>query len=125
MNKRFKVIALCGSTRFKDEFIKTQEKLVLEGNIVLSVDIFSKADGISMPDNDIIISTLDEIHRVKIDVSDAIFVINKNGYIGKSTKSEIEYAKSLGKEIMYLEEPNEENKDMYSTDDIKDLYYYP
>ena len=125
MNKRFKVITLCGSTRFKDEFIKTQEKLVLEGNIVLSVDIFSKADGISMPDNDIIISTLDEIHRVKIDVSDAIFVINKNGYIGKSTKSEIEYAKSLGKEIMYLEEPNEENKDMYSTDDIKDLYYYP
>ena len=119
MNKRFKIITLCGSTRFKDEFIKTQERLALEGNIVLSVDIFSKADGISMTHNDTIISILDEMHKVKIDMSDAIFVINKNGYIGKSTESEIEYAKSLGKEIMYLENPNEENKDMYSTDDIK------
>ena len=117
MNKRFKVITLCGSTRFKDDFIKTQEKLALEGNIVLSVDIFSKADGISISDNDI--STLDEMHKDKINMSDAIFVINKNGYIGKSTESEIEYAKSLGKEIMYLESPNEQNDYIYSTDGIK------
>lgn len=117
MNKRFKVITLCGSTRFKDDFIKTQEKLALEGNIVLSVDIFSKADGISISDNDI--STLDEMHNDKINMSDAIFVINKNGYIGKSTESEIEYAKSLGKEIMYLENPNEQNDYIYSTDGIK------
>jgi hypothetical protein len=47
---------------------------------------------------------LDEIHKRKIDLSDAIFVINKNGYIGNSTMSEIEYAKSKNKWVLYLEE---------------------
>ena len=46
---------------------------------------------------------LDGMHRQKIDMSDAIFVINVNGYIGESTKNEIEYAKSKNKEILYLE----------------------
>ena len=46
---------------------------------------------------------LDEMHRQKIDMSDVIYVINVNGYIGESTKNEIEYAKSKNKEIFYLE----------------------
>ena len=36
----FKVITLCGSTRFKDEFLETQKRLTLEGNIVISVGLF-------------------------------------------------------------------------------------
>jgi hypothetical protein len=48
---------------------------------------------------------LDDMHKRKIDMADAIYVINKNGYIVKSTQSEIEYAKSLGKTIYYLETP--------------------
>ena len=48
---------------------------------------------------------LDDMHKCKIDIADEIFVINKNGYIGSSTKSEIEYAISKGKKVNYLEEP--------------------
>ena len=47
---------------------------------------------------------LGELHYKRIDISDAIYVINVDGYIGESTKKEIEYAKKLGKEILYLED---------------------
>lgn len=46
---------------------------------------------------------LDEMHKHKIDLSDAICIINKNGYIGQSTQSEIDYAKKHGKIIYYME----------------------
>ena len=46
---------------------------------------------------------LDDMHKRKIDMADEIFVINVNGYIGESTKSEIEYAKLHGKKVNYLE----------------------
>ena len=100
MNK-YKIITLCGSIKFKDEFIKVQEELTLKGNIVLTPNFFN-----SLKKEDIDKKTkemLDEMHKQKIDMSDAIFVINKNGYIGDSTKSEIEYTKAQNKEIIYLE----------------------
>ena len=101
---KYKVITLCGSTRFKNEFEEVQKRLTLEGNIVISVGLFSHAEenGEEWADNGIK-EMLDDIHKKKIDMSDEIFVINKNGYIGKSTKSEIEYAKAKGKYINYLE----------------------
>lgn len=104
MNK-YKVITLCGSTKFKDEFLAQQKRLTLEGNIVISVGLFGHADG----DYQTVITEeikemLDDIHKRKIDMSDAIFVIDVNGYIGSSTRSEIEYAKATGKEVMYLSE---------------------
>lgn len=104
MNK-YKVITLCGSTKFKDEFLAQQKRLTLEGNIVISVGLFGHADG----DYQTVITEeikemLDDIHKRKIDMSDAIFVIDVNGYIGSSTRSEIEYAKSTGKEVMCLSE---------------------
>ena len=48
---------------------------------------------------------LDDMHKRKIDMADAIFVINVGGYVGSSTKSEIEYAIAHDKEVRYLEEP--------------------
>ena len=99
--KKYKIITLCGSIKFKDEFIKVQEELTLKGNIVLTPNFFN-----SLKKEDIDKKTkemLDEMHKQKIDMSDAILVINKNGYIGDSTKSEIEYAKAQNKEILYLE----------------------
>ena len=105
--EKIKVITLCGSTKFKNDFIKISEKLSLEGNIVLSAGLCSHVDNkfISMifPD---IKKLLDEDHKAKIEMSDEIFVINPYGYIGESTKSEIEYAKELGKRINYLVDPN-------------------
>jgi hypothetical protein len=98
---KYKIITLCGSTKFKDEFIAVQKRLTLEGNIVISVGLF----GHSGDDEVWTESTkdmLDDMHKRKIDLSDEIFVVNAGGYIGSSTKSEIEYAVKTGKKVSYL-----------------------
>ena len=99
---RYKVITLCGSTRFKDQFLEVQKRLTLEGNIVISVGLF----GHSGDDEVWTVGTkemLDDMHKRKIDMADAIYVINVGGYVGPSTRSEIEYAKANGKVVQYLE----------------------
>lgn len=100
--KEYNVITLCGSTKFEDEFIEAQKRLTLQGNIVISVGFFGA------PDSDVVLDDmakemLDDMHKRKIDMANGIFVINKNGYIGSSTRSEIEYAIAHGKKIQYLE----------------------
>ena len=99
---KYKVITLCGSTRFKEDFLKEQKRLSLEGNIVISVGLFGHSG-----DNEVftegVKEMLDDMHKRKIDLADEIFVINKNGYIGQSTKSEIEYAIKTGKKVNYME----------------------
>ena len=98
---KFKVITLCGSTKFKEEFLDAQKKLTLEGNIVISVGLFGHAgDSEALSENTK--TMLDDIHKSKIDMADEIFVINVDGYIGESTKSEIVYAKTTGKKVNYL-----------------------
>ena len=102
---KYKVITLCGSTRFKDDFLQEQKRLTLEGNIVLSVGLFGHSgDGEVWTEGTK--AMLDDMHKRKIDMADEIFVINVNGYIGESTRSEIAYAKSTGKAVRYLEETN-------------------
>ncbi len=101
---KYKVITLCGSTKFKDEILKVQKQLTLEGNIVISVGFFEQADdGLKNVITPEIKAMFDDMHKRKIDISDEIYVINKNGYIGESTKSEIEYAIKTGKRVDYLE----------------------
>ena len=99
---KYPVITLCGSTRFKDAFIEAQKRLTLEGNIVISVGLFGHAgdDEVWKPGMK---EMLDDIHKRKIDMADAIYVINVSDYIGESTRSEIEYARKNGKQIYYLE----------------------
>ena len=99
---RFKVITLCGSTRFKDAFMETQKRLTLEGNIVISVGLFGHS-GDDEVWNEGTKEMLDNMHKRKIDMSDGIFVINVGGYIGESTRSEIDYAIKNGKTVEYLE----------------------
>lgn len=98
---KYKVITLCGSTRFKDEFIATQKRLSLEGCIVISVGLFGHSgdDEVSRPG---VKEMLDDMHLRKIDMADEVMVINPGGYIGQSTRREIEYAKSVGKPVNYL-----------------------
>ena len=107
---QYKVITLCGSTRFKDAFMETQKKLTLEGNIVISVGLFGHSgdnevwEGMS---EDTLTRTkiiLDDMHKRKIDMADEIFVVNVGGYIGSSTRSESAYAHETGKPVRYLEE---------------------
>lgn len=97
-----KIITLCGSTKFKDEFLKKAQDLTLENWIVLMPNVFAHTDSIEITDEQK--EELDKLHKEKIHISDAIYVINKNNYIGNSTRSEIEYAKANRKKIYYLEE---------------------
>ena len=104
--KQPKIICLCGSTRFVDIFNEWRKRLTLEGNIIVSIELVTPQTGREDPQhsNYKVKQALDELHLRKIDLADEIFVINVNGYIGESTTREIEYAKSLGKPIKYLEE---------------------
>lgn len=95
-----KIITVCGSLKFYNEMINISEKMELEGNCMLmpiynpnhpNKDAYTIEEGL----------ILDKMHKEKIKLSDAILVVNVNGYIGSSTKKEIEYAKSLNKEIIY------------------------
>ena len=105
----YKVITLCGSTRFKNEFIEAQKSLTLEGNIVISVGLFGHSGDSEVWENmdeGTLTKTkemLDDMHKRKIDMADEIFVINVGGYIGDSTRSEIQYAKDHNKKVNYLE----------------------
>ena len=99
---KYKVITLCGSTHFKEQFLEAQKRLTLEGNIVISVGLFGHS-GDEEVWNEGTKEMLDDMHKRKIDMADAIYVINVGGYIGSSTRSEIEYAKKQGKQVLYLE----------------------
>lgn len=109
MQGKYKVITLCGSTRFKNAFMEAQKHLTLEGNIVISVGLFGHSGDSEVWENmdeGTLTKTkamLDDMHLRKIDMADEIFVINVGGYIGSSTKAEIEYAKRTGKAVRYLE----------------------
>ena len=103
MIDKYPVITLCGSTRFKDQFLEAQKRLTLAGNIVISVGLFGHSG-----DDEVWTEgtkeMLDDMHKRKIDMVDSIYVINVGGYIGQSTRSEIEYALSQGKRVEFLEE---------------------
>jgi hypothetical protein len=97
------VVCLCGSTRFFKEFLELQTKLTLEGFIVLSIGA-TKENGIqnyTKDEWDAIKIKLDVLHLRKIDMCDIVLVINKENYIGESTRREIEYATSIGKTVKY------------------------
>jgi hypothetical protein len=98
----YPIITLCGSTRFKDDFILVQKELTLQGYIVISVGLFGHSGDQEVWDEGTK-EMLDNMHERKIDMAQAIYVINKGGYIGSSTRSEIEYAKAAGKDIYYME----------------------
>ena len=89
--------------------MKAQKELTLKGNVVISVGLYGHSGDAEVWENmdeGTLTKTkemLDDMHKRKIDMADEIFVVNVNGYIGESTKSEIEYAKKTGKKINYLE----------------------
>lgn len=99
------IVTLCGSTRFGEQFAAAQKKLTLAGYIVLNVGEYTRALTGQSPQEafgDDAKARLDDLHKRKIDISDWVYVINVDGYIGESTRSEIEYAKIIGTPISYL-----------------------
>ena len=102
MIQNYKIVTLCGSTRFKEQFLEAQKHLTLEGCIVISVGLFGHSgdDDVWKPG---VKEMLDDMHLRKIDLADEVFVINVGGYIGESTRREIAYAEKTGKTVKYLE----------------------
>ena len=93
-----KIITICGSYKFKKEMIYIAEKQTLQGNCVLMPKELTKRKE-NYTEQEIVL--IDQMHKEKIKISDAILVVNVDNYIGNSTKKEIKYAKSLNKEIIY------------------------
>ena len=106
MIRNYKIVTLCGSTRYKEQFLETQKRLTLDGCIVISVGLFGHSgdDEVWKPGTK---EMLDDMHLRKIDLADEIFVINVGGYIGESTQREIGYAEKKGKKVNYLEKQDE------------------
>ena len=99
----YKIITLCGSTKFKPSFEEVTKQLTLKNKIVLAPGFYIHYDKV----NEITIQEkeqLDKLHKEKIDLSDCIIVINEDNYIGFSTRNEIDYANKTGKPVFYLYE---------------------
>lgn len=108
-NDRPDIVCLCGSTRFYDAFQQANYDLTMQGHIVLSVGFYPHAkaehghgEGVGHDSAEKV--ALDELHKRKIDLADEVFVLNVDGYIGESTRGEIEYAEKIGRPVRYLEE---------------------
>lgn len=97
------VITICGSSRFKNEIMAMAHDLTLQGHIVLMPCVFHHADNEELTTEEKI--RLDNLHKEKIMMSDAIFVVNVDNYIGESTYGEIDWANRMKKEIFFLVEP--------------------
>lgn len=112
MSERPKVVCLCGSSRFVDQMAVKAWELEKEGVIVLGIHLLpqwyegvhahhqAEAEGVR--------KHMDELHLRKIDMADEVFIFNRDGYIGDSTRNEIEYAGKRGKVIRFLEEHSPE-----------------
>lgn len=96
------VVCLCGSTRFKEDFERVMREETLQGHVVLSVGLFGHVEGLDMSGQ--VKKMLDELHLDKIRMADEVLVINRGGYVGESTGREVEFARSLGKPIRWMED---------------------
>lgn len=100
-----KVVTLCGSTRFEAEFAEVNQRLTMEGCVVISLGMFSLPD---LPDHDWTADSSDlrgrlgDLHLQKIRMADEVYIVDPGGYVGESTRREIAYAESLGKPVRYL-----------------------
>ena len=95
------VVCLCGSTRFRDQFTEANRIETMSGKIVVAPGVFAHS-GDPLTDSDK--RRLDELHLRKIDMANSILVVNPGGYIGESTRREIEYAEAHGKSVRYTED---------------------
>lgn len=103
------ITVLCGSTRFSEAYQEANLRLTVAGHIVLSIGCDTRSDhelwrDMSEAEIEALKDQLDVLHKRKIDLADEVFVLNVGGYIGSSTRSEIEYAEKLGKPLRYLED---------------------
>lgn len=96
----YSVVLLIGSTKFRKIFLDVEEKLALKGYLVFTPSVYNQSGevpGCGVETKKI----LDTAVKMKVCRSDIVIVIDKDGYIGSSTKSQIEWAKLLNKPVLY------------------------
>lgn len=108
---RPKIVCLCGSTRFSEAYREANLRETLAGNIVLTIGCDMRTDGElfaakTPEEREAIKSSLDDLHLQKIDMADEVLILNVGGYVGESTRREIQYAQERGKVIRWLELPD-------------------
>lgn len=113
MKDRPHIVCLCGSTRFWRTFQKASLDRTMQGEIVLSIGAASGTDddhfgNLPREEYDRVKSMLDELHMRKIDMADEVLILNVDGYIGESTSRELAYARSLGKQVTFLESEDDD-----------------
>ena len=105
VDREARVVTLCGSTRFEAEFAEVNQRLTMDGCVVISLGMFSLPD---LPDYDWTADCSDlkgrlgAMHFQKIRMADEVYIVDPGGYVGESTRREIAYAESLGKPVKYL-----------------------
>jgi len=95
-----KIVCLCGSMRFADQIQQAAETLELQHGWIALTPI---THTLPRPLTSAEAAQLGDIHRAKIDLADAVYIVNPGGYIGEAVRAEIAYAQGLGKEIIYME----------------------
>ena len=101
-----KIETVCGSIKFSREMMKYRDEQLSNGNWVLIPENME----LDAQMNDTIKAKMDILHKSKIDVADTVLIWNRNGYIGKSTRSELDYAQRNNKPITFLEDPTDKNE---------------
>jgi hypothetical protein len=100
------IVCICGSTRFRQAWVWENARLTQEGYIVLAVGLWGHHNGggnvLGVELTDERKARLDELHKRKIDLCEWVWVLDIGGYIGDSTRSEIEYAEKIGRPLRYL-----------------------
>ena len=102
------IVCLCGSTRFSEAFRRANFEETLFGKIVLTIGCDTRNDtdlfaSFTEAHRNRIKAELDELHLRKIDLADEILILNVGGYIGDSTRKELDYARLHGKRVRFLE----------------------
>ncbi len=95
------IVCICGSTKFKSDMLSASRAFTLQGHIVVMPGVFGHVDGGFV--DGATKQKLDDLHFRKIEMADIVYVVNRDGYVGSSTKKEIDYALSLGKLVRFLE----------------------
>ena len=107
MNARPTIVCLCGSTRFMEAFFEAGWTETLAGKIVLSIGVCKQTDAEGGHGGEMlgpeVVALLDELHLRKIDLADEVLILNLGGYIGESTRNELQYARRTGKPVRFLE----------------------
>jgi hypothetical protein len=97
----YKIITLCGSAKFRDKVPEIFKELTKQKYIVITPYFFGPNE---QDELEPILEDLEYMHFQRIDMADACFVVNPDGYIGKSTLIEIKWAYAHGKKVFYLSE---------------------